>query len=177
MSTLKWKIDPDHSQIMFRVKHLMISTVTGRFTRFSLNVETENESFNKALNIDFRAEVNSIDTHNSERDTHLKSPDFFNADQFPDIKFVTISYEKSKNHGSLTGELTIRDITQEVIFSVEFGGVVTDQDGNTRAGFLATAVISRKSFGLLWNGVTEAGGVVVSDEVKLIGEIELIEEK
>ncbi|MCO4294510.1 YceI family protein [Solitalea sp. MAHUQ-68] len=177
MSTLKWKIDPNHSQIMFKVKHLMIASITGRFTKFSMDVETVNESFNKALAIDFSAEVSSIDTNNTDRDTHLKSLDFFNAAAFPLIKFTTTDYEKSKNHGSLTGELTIKDITQIVQFSVEFGGEANDQYGNTRAGFVCTATISRKSFGLLWDAVTEAGGVVVSDDVKLIAEIELIEQK
>ncbi|UKJ06049.1 YceI family protein [Solitalea lacus] len=174
METLKWLVDPLHSQIMFKVKHLMIATLTGRFQDFDLMVETENESFNKATTIQFNAKVKSIDTHNVDRDEHLKSADFFNSDKFPLISFTTTNYQKSKDHGNLDGKLTIRDVTLPITFSVEFGGIIVDQYGKTRAGFSLTSTISRKAYGLVWNAVTESGGIVVSDEVKLIGEFELI---
>ncbi|UEG49932.1 YceI family protein [Ferruginibacter lapsinanis] len=178
MATKNWVIDPSHSEVQFKIKHLMITNVTGSFNIFNASVQTENEDFTKAA-ISFTADVNSISTGNEQRDGHLKSADFFDAEKFPQIKFVATKYENIDNDGSyeLYGDFTIKDVTKNIKLSVEFGGVVQDAYGNTKAGFTINGKINRKDFGLTWNAVTEAGGVVVSDEVRLIAEIQLIEQQ
>ena len=166
-----------HSEIQFKVKHLMITNVTGSFKLFQGSVETEEEDFMKAK-ISFTANVDSISTGNEQRDGHLKSADFFDAASFPQIKFTTTKYVNLDNDRSyeLYGDLSIRGITQNVKLEVEFGGVVKDTYGNTKAGFTINGKIKRKDFGLTWNAVTEAGGVVVSDEVRIVCEVQLIEQ-
>ena len=177
MATRTWAIDPTHSEVHFKIKHLMITNVTGSFDIFQASVATEDEDFSTAK-VNFTADVNSISTGNEQRDEHLKSADFFDAATYPQIKFTAIKAENVDNDGSyeLHGDLTIRDITKNVKLSVEFGGVVKDPYGNTKAGFTINGKINRKDFGLTWNAVTEAGGVVVSDEVRIISEIQLIEQ-
>ena len=177
MAERTWVIDPTHSEIQFKIKHLMITNVTGSFNTFSASVATDNEDFTRAT-ISFTADVDSIDTGNEQRDGHLKSADFFDAEKYPHIKFVATKYEKVDNDGSyeLYGDLTIKEETRNIKLSVEFGGVVQDAYGNTKAGFSINGKINRKDFGLTWSPVTEAGGVIVSDEVKLIAEIQLIEQ-
>ncbi len=175
MST-KWKIDPAHSEVQFKVKHLMITTVTGYFKTFDLEVETNGDDFNSASNLRFTAEINSVDTNNAQRDGHLKSDDFFNADKFPELSFKGTKYQGSGDSAKLTGDLTIRDVTKSVTLDVEFGGIATDPWGQTKAGFTVSGKISRKEFNLLWNAVTEAGSVVVSDDVKIHAEIQLIKQ-
>ena len=176
MATKTWVIDPSHSEVHFKIKHLMITNVTGSFNIFQINVSTDGEDFSKAA-VSFTADVNSISTGNEQRDVHLKSPDFFDAVAYPQIKFTNVKATTVDNDGSyeLSGDLTIRNITKNVKLSVEFGGVVIDGYGNTKAGFTINGKINRKDFGLVWNSVTEAGGIVVSDEVKLMAEIQLIE--
>lgn len=176
MSNIQWKIDPTHSEITFKVKHLMITTVTGYFKKFDLVVETASEKFDTASNIEFTADVNSIDTNNDQRDTHLKSGDFFNADEHPTLKFSGKKYEANGDEGKIYGDLTIRNTTKPVSFNVEFGGIVVDPYGQTKAGFTVTGKISRKEFGLTWDAVTEAGSVVVGDEIKLNAEIQLVKQ-
>ena len=177
MATRTWAIDPTHSEVHFKIKHLMITNVTGSFDIFQASVATEGEDFSTAK-VTFTADVNSISTGNEQRDEHLKSADFFDAATYPQIKFTAIKAENVDNDGSyeLHGDLTIRDITKNVKLSVEFGGVVKDSYGNTKAGFTINGKINRKDFGLTWSAVTEAGGVVVSDEVRIISEIQLIEQ-
>ena len=177
MATRTWAIDPTHSEVHFKIKHLMITNVTGSFDIFQASVATEDEDFSTAK-VNFTADVNSISTGNEQRDEHLKSADFFDAAAYPQIKFTAIKAENVDNDGSyeLHGDLTIRDITKNVKLSVEFGGVVKDPYGNTKAGFTINGKINRKDFGLTWSAVTEAGGVVVSDEVRIISEIQLIEQ-
>lgn len=170
-----WKIDPAHSEVQFKVKHLMIATVTGHFKQFDLDVETENEDFSSASKIAFTADINSIDTNNEQRDGHLKSADFFSADEFPQIAFVGKRYE-GNGEAKLHGDLTIKGITKPVTVDVEHGGVVVDPYGQTKAGFTVTGKISRKEFGLTWNAVTEAGSVVVSDDIRLHAEIQLVKQ-
>lgn len=172
----KWKIDPAHSEVQFKVKHLMITTVTGYFKTFDLEVETNGDDFNSASNLRFTAEINSVDTNNAQRDGHLKSDDFFNADKFPELSFKGTKYQGSGDSVKLTGDLTIRDVTKSVTLDVEFGGIATDPWGQTKAGFTVSGKISRKEFNLLWNAVTEAGSVVVSDDVKIHAEIQLIKQ-
>jgi polyisoprenoid-binding protein YceI len=177
MATKKWALDPTHSEIQFKIKHLMITNVTGSFGIFNVLAETEDEDFTKAK-INFTADVNSISTNNEQRDGHLKSADFFDAEKFPKIKFEATGTENSGSDGSyaLYGDLTIRDVTKNVKLSVEYGGVVKDPYGNTKAGFTLNGKINRKDFGLTWSAVTETGGVVVSDEVRIAAEIQLIEQ-
>jgi polyisoprenoid-binding protein YceI len=172
----RWKIDPAHSEIQFKVRHLMITTVTGYFRKFDLEVETEGEDFNSAKRIEFTADVNSIDTNNDQRDTHLKSADFFNASENSEIRFIGKSFTANGDEATLEGDLTIRSTTKPIKLNVELGGTVVDPWGQTKAGFTISGKISRKEFGLMWNAVTEAGQVVVSDEIRILGEIQLIKQ-
>jgi len=177
MATRTWAIDPTHSEVHFKIKHLMITNVTGSFNIFQASVATEEEDFSKAT-ISFTADIDSISTGNEQRDGHLKSADFFDAAAYPQIKFTATKAESVDNDGSyeLYGDLTIRDITKSIKLDVEFGGVVKDMYGNTKAGFTINGKINRKDFGLTWSGVTEAGGIVLSEEVKIMSEIQLIEQ-
>lgn len=163
-----YKIDNMHSEIKFRVKHLMISNVTGAFKTFDATIESDTEDFSDAK-ISFEADVNSISTNQEQRDAHLKSDDFFNAEQFPKLTFSSTSVTKTGSGELLVkGNLTIRDITREIELAAEVGGTMVDFYGQTKIGLEATGKINRKDFNLKWDAVTEAGGVVVSDEVKLL---------
>jgi polyisoprenoid-binding protein YceI len=163
----RWTVDALHSEIHFKVKHLMINTVTGEFTSYRVTMDADAPDFSDAR-IAFEADVASISTKNEMRDNHLKSDDFFNAERFPVLSFESTSFvPKGDNRYDLHGNLTIRDITKPVTLDVEFGGTMVDFYGNNKAGFEASGSINRKDFGLMWNGVTEAGGIVVSDTVKL----------
>ncbi len=175
-TTSKWTVDPAHSEIQFKVKHLMITTVTGYFTRFSLEVETEGTDFTKASRIQFTADIDSINTNNAQRDTHLKSPDFFDAATHAQLTFVGKGFEESDDDYLLHGDLTIRGVTRPVTVKVDFAGTVVDPYGQTKAGFTIDGKISRKAFGLTWDAVTEAGSVVVSDEIKLHAEVQLVKQ-
>lgn len=162
-----YKIDPTHSEIKFKVKHLMITNVTGEFKTFDATMESDKEDFSDAK-ITFNADINSINTNQEQRDAHLKSDDFFNAEKYPKMTFVSKQLIPIKgNDYKLVGDLTIRDVTKEVELEVEFGGTMVDFYGQTKVGFEINGKISRHEFELKWNAVTEAGGVVVSDEVKL----------
>jgi len=173
---IKWKIDPAHSEIQFKVKHLMITTVTGYFRTFDLEVETETEDFNSATRIEFTADIDSIDTNNQQRDTHLKSADFFKAEEHKHLRFSGKKYESGGDGAKLYGDLTIIGVTKPITVNVDFGGIVVDPYGQTKAGFTVNGKISRKEFGLTWNAVTEAGHVVVSDEIRLLAEIQLVKQ-
>lgn len=166
-----WKLDPTHSEIEFKVKHMMISTVTGSFSEFDATAETEDDSFKNA-EFAFNAKVDSISTKNEDRDTHLKSDDFFNAEQFPQLTFKS----KSFNGEKMIGDLTIRDVTKEITLDVDFNGIAEDPYGQTKAGLEATGTINRKDFNLNWSAVTEAGNIVVSDKVKLIANLQFIKQ-
>lgn len=170
-----WKVDPMHSEVQFKVKHLMITTVTGYFKQFDVEAETATDDFSSASQIAFTADINSIDTNNEQRDAHLKSEDFFNAAEFSKITFVGKRYE-GNGEAKLHGDLTIKGITRPVTVDVEFGGIVVDPYGQTKAGFTVNGKISRKEFGLTWNAVTEAGSVVVSDDIRLQAEIQLVKQ-
>lgn len=176
MANTKWAIDPSHSEVQFKVKHLMITTVTGYFKTFDLQVETETDDFASAKKLEFTADISSIDTNNQQRDTHLKSDDFFNADAYPQLRFTGTNYEANGDEAKLQGDLTIRGVTKPVTLNVEFGGIVVDPYGQTKAGFTISGKISRKEFGLTWNAVTEAGQVVVSDEIKIHAEVQLVKQ-
>ena len=176
MTKIKWIIDPAHSEIQFKVKHLMITTVTGYFEKFNLEVETENDDFTTASKIEFTADIDSINTNNQQRDTHLKSADFFDAATSPQLTFRGKKYERAGDAFKLSGDLTIRNTTKPATVNVEFGGIVVDPYGQTKAGFTVTGKISRKEFGLTWNAVTEAGQVVVSDDIRVNAEVQLIKQ-
>ena len=170
-----FKIDQAHSDILFKVKHLMITTVTGQFTSFEGEMESSNEDFSDAK-ISFSADVNSIDTRNEQRNEHLKGDDFFNAAEFPKILFQNGSLAKTGDNYTLSGDLTIRNNTKQVTLSATYSGKMTDPWGQVKVGFEAEGVIKRKEFGLMWDTVTEAGGVVVSDEVKLILNVQFVQQ-
>jgi len=168
-----WNVDAAHSDVQFKVKHLMINTVTGEFSSYRVTVESEKEDFSDA-SVVFEADINSISTKNDMRDGHLKSDDFFAAETYPTMRFVSTSITPKGNGAvELTGDLTIRDVTKSVLLSGEYGGQMVDFYGNTKAGFELTGTINRKEFGLAWDAITEAGGIVVSDAVKLILNIQL----
>lgn len=162
-----WKIDPTHSEVQFKVKHLVISTVTGSFGSFDGQIEADAEDFENAKAI-FTVDIDSISTNNEDRDNHLKSDDFFNAEEFPQLKFESANFKKvGEGKYKVTGDMTIRDVTKEVELDVIHGGTVTDPYGQTKAGFEVSGSINRKEFGLTWSAVTEAGNLVVADDVKL----------
>jgi polyisoprenoid-binding protein YceI len=168
-----WKIDPMHSEVQFKVKHLVISTVTGTFNSFDANLESEGEDYDGAK-ASFSLDVNSIDTNVADRDAHLKSDDFFNAEKYPKLTFEGTLKKVSESQYELAGPLTIRDISKEVKLNVEYGGSMVDGYGQTKAGFEITGKVNRKEFGLKWDMVTEAGGVVVGDEVKLNLNVQMV---
>ncbi|MDX2302256.1 MAG: YceI family protein [Microscillaceae bacterium] len=173
----KWVIDPMHSEIQFKVKHLVISTVTGSFQQFDGHIEVSNEDFTDSK-IEFAANIDSISTGNEQRDGHLKSADFFDARNFPKLSFVATSFTKVDDENyKLVGNLTIRDVSKEVELDVEYGGIADDFYGNTKVGFTLEGKINRKEFGLKWDGVTEAGSVVVSEVVKLIANVQFAKVK
>lgn len=175
MSTT-WKIDPVHSDIQFKIKHMMVSTVTGAFKDFDAEMHSDGNSLENAK-INFSAKIDSIDTRNDHRDGHLKSDDFFNAEKFPEMTFKSTSFTKNNDSEfTLTGHLTIRDITKEVSLNTELIGIGDDMEGKTRAGFELNGKINRKEFGLKWNGLTESGGIVVSDEVRLALNIQMVKQ-
>lgn len=166
-----WLLDPTHSEISFKVKHMMISTVRGHFEDFQATAKTNGDDFNGA-SLNFSAKTASINTKNKDRDGHLQSDDFFNSEKFPEMTFVS----KSFNGNTLVGDLTIRDITKEVTLEAELNGIAVDPYGQTKAGLEIRGEISRKDFNLTWNAVTEAGSVVVSDKVKLVVDVQFVKQ-
>lgn len=167
-----WNIDPTHSEVQFKVKHLVISTVTGTFNAFSGSLETENEDFDGAK-ATFELETATVDTNVKDRDNHLRSPDFFDAEKYPILRFEGVLTRSGEDGYHLDGPLTIKETTKEVTLDVSFGGIMVDPYQQTKAGFEINGVINRKEFGLTWSAITEAGGVVVGDEVKLHLNIQL----
>lgn len=161
-----WAIDSAHSNVEFAVKHMMVSTVKGRFHgvegTFAID-EAQPERSSITASID----VASVDTGVEQRDEHLRSDDFFNAERFPKLAFQSTRIEQDGDAWKMTGDLTIRDVTRSVVFDVEFDGRGVDAYGKDRAGFSAQTKISRKDFGVHWNGLIETGGVVVGDTVRI----------
>ena len=172
----KWTIDPTHSEVLFKVKHLMITNVTGSFGKFEGSVESNTDDFSDAV-ITFSADIDSIDTNQAQRDGHLKSADFFDAEKFPKLDFVSTSFTKTSDKDyNLKGNLTLKGVTKPVSLKVEFGGFAVDSYGQSKAGFDVTGAFNRSEFGLTWSAVTEAGSIVVSDEVKLLATIQVIKQ-
>ena len=162
-----WNIDSAHSEISFKVKHLMVSNVRGKFNSFEGKIELPEEDLTKAV-ISFSAETKSIDTGNAMRDGHLQSPDFFNSAEFPTLTFTSTSItNKSGNDFIVVGTLTMHGVAKEVTLNTTYNGKVAGMDGLEVMSFEITGALSRKDFGLTWNAPIEQGGVVVSDEVKL----------
>jgi polyisoprenoid-binding protein YceI len=176
METVKWSVDPAHTEIQFKVKHLMITTVTGSFKEFTAEAETSGEDFANGK-FSFHTSTNSIFTNNEQRDSHLKSADFFDVEKFPVMKFESTAFEMSDEENFiLSGDLTIKDITKPVKLNVEFGGIGKDPWGNLKAGFSINGKINRKEWNLNWNAAVEGGGLLVSEEVRILCEIQLVKQ-
>lgn len=169
--TTNWTVDKSHSEVQFKVKHMVISTVSGYFLDFDATAETDDESFSNPR-FEFSAKIDSINTKNSQRDEHLKSDDFFNSGDFPVLTFKSKDFTGDK----LSGEITIKGVTKPITLDADFGGVINDPFGNQRAGFEFVGEINRKDFGLNWNATTEAGGLVVADLVKLFVNLEFVKQ-
>ena len=172
-----WNFDRSHSRVGFSVSYLVITDVEGNFEDFNVVVTSSSDDFQDA-SIEFTAEVASINTDNEKRDKHLQSDDFFNAEKFPQIKFTSKSFKKvdSKNY-KLVGDLTMRDVTKEVELDVVYNGTVTDPWGNTKAGFSLEGEVNRFDYNLMWNKTVETGGLVVSEEVKILAKFALVKQK
>ncbi|MGJ1196419.1 YceI family protein [Sphingobacterium spiritivorum] len=171
MATI-WNLDSAHSELEFKVKHMMISNVKGLFQDFEIQLEGNGEDLTSAT-IKAAIKTDSINTKNEQRDQHLKSGDFFDAANYPEIKFVSTSIvKKSEDEFAVTGDLTIKDVTKSITLDVDFGGVAVDPWGNSKAGYTFSGKINRSDFGLTWNAALETGGVMVSEEVKISGDIQ-----
>ena len=176
MSTTKWVIDPTHSEIGFKVKHMMFTNVSGKFLKFDASIEAEDNDFENAK-IEFTGAIDSITTGNADRDTHLLSPDFFDAAQFPEIKFNATSFIKiNEGEYELVGDLTLHGVTKSVKLATEYGGLMKDPWGNTKMALSLEGKINRKDWGLNWNSALETGGVLVSEEVRLHIELQFVKQ-
>ncbi len=174
MSQTKWALDASHSEIMFKVKHLMISKVTGQFHKFDATVETEGTDIATAK-INFTADVNSISTNNEQRDGHLKGNDFFDIENHPQITFVSSSMQKVDDENyKLHGTLTMRGVSKEEVLDVEFGGLVVDPWGNDRVGFTITGKIDRRDYGVSFGMVSETGGILLGYDVAINAQVEFV---
>lgn len=173
----KWVLDPTHSELTFKVKHLMISNVKGEFRKFDATVLSDGEDFSNA-EVSATIEAVSVDTNNEDRDNHLRSDDFFGADEHPQLTFESTDLSKlDEDNYRLKGLLQIKGVKNEITLDVDFGGLMTDPYGNKKAGFTANGKINRKDWGLNWNAALETGGVLVSDEVRLSAEVQLMQEQ
>lgn len=175
-SSTKWVLDPTHSEIGFKIKHLMITNVSGNFNKFEVKAETNGDDFTSArVNADI--EVESINTNNSQRDEHLRTADFFEAEKYPVITFRSTSIQKlDEETFNLIGDLTIKETTKQVKLTLEYGGITTDPYGNLKAGFSLTGKINRHEFGVTYNAVLETGGVALGEDIKINGEIQLVKQ-
>ena len=173
----KWGIDPAHSEIAFKVKHLMITNIKGVFKEYDASIYTTEEDF-MTSEIDFWMNPASIDTGDEKRDEHLKGAEFFDVENHKVITFAGNTYEKSGKKGNYTlyGDLTIKGIAKRIKLDVEFEGVMKDPWGNEKAGFAINGKINRKDWGLTWNAALEAGGVLVSDEIRISCEVQLVKQ-
>ncbi len=175
MASTKWTLDPTHSELGFKIKHLMISNVSGSFNKFQVEGETKGEDFTTAK-IKLTADMDSIHTNNEQRDAHLRNADFFETDKHPKMIFESTNVEKIDGEDfRLTGNLTLKNISYPVILNVEFGGITKDPWGNERAGFTVSGKIKRSDWGIKF-GLMEAGGAMLGDEVKIHGEVQLVKQ-
>jgi polyisoprenoid-binding protein YceI len=172
-TTTKWGLDKAHSEIQFKAKHMMITTITGEFKDYDATIDIDDDDFTTAK-IVYTAKVSSIDTGNEQRDGHLRTNDFFNPELYPTLQFVSTGMiQKDEKNYVLNGNLTIRDVTKPISLNVEFEGKVIDPWGNHKYGFSISGKINRKDFGLNWNVITEAGGILVGEEIKINASIQL----
>ena len=176
MSKTKWVIDPTHSEIAFKVKHMMFTNISGKFTKFDASIETDEPDFENAK-IEFTGAVDSITTGNLDRDTHLLSADFFDVTKFPEIKFSATSFTKfNECTYELVGDLTLHRVTKSVKLAAQYGGLMKDPWGNTKIALSLEGKINRKDWGLNWNSALETGGVLVSEEVRLNVELQFLQQ-
>jgi polyisoprenoid-binding protein YceI len=177
MAKTKWSLDPTHSELQFKIKHLMISNVSGALKNFQTEVETEDEDFSTA-EINLIAQMDSISTNNEQRDAHLRNSDFFEVEKYPELKFKSTKVEKvDSNTFVVYGELTMKGVTKSIKLNAEFNGVVKDPWGNERAAFTVTGKINRTDWGMNFNGVMETGGVMLGEEVKINSELEFLKQE
>jgi len=176
MANQTWVLDPTHSELQFKIKHLMISTVSGQFNEFKATVKTDEDSFTNAK-VHFEAAVDSISTNNEQRDAHLKNGDFFDTEKYPVITFDSERMEKtSEDEYKLHGTLTMRGVSKKIILNAEFGGITKDPWGNTRTGFSVTGKINRQDFGMSFGAVSETGGLLLGDDVKINANVQFVKE-
>ena len=172
----KWALDPAHTEIAFKVRHMMIANVKGEFRKFAASLLTDGQDFTKSK-IDVTIDAKSILTHDVQRDDHLRSGDFFDVEKYPTLTFNGTSITKvDDDEYKLKGILSIKDVSKEVELDVDFGGLSKDPYGQEKAGFSLEGKISRKDFGLTWNAALETGGVLVGDEVKISAEVQFIKQ-
>ena len=176
MAITKWSLDPTHSEIHFKVRHLMVSWVTGSFKQFNATVETEGDDITTAK-VHFNAEIHSISTNNEQRDAHLRTGDFFDAENHPQLTFESNKLEKiSDEHYKLYGTLTMRGVSKPVVLNAEYGGTAQDPWGNTRIGVSVSGKINRKDFGVNFSMVSETGGILLGEEVTINANTEFVKQ-
>ena len=176
MENTTWALDPTHSELQFKIKHLMISTVTGQFNAFKGTVETNGEDFTTAK-VHFQADINSISTNNAQRDEHLKAGDFFSAETHPHLEFEGDRMEKvNGDEYKLYGTLTVKGVSKKLVLDVEFGGITKDPWGNTRTGFSVTGKINRQDYGISFGTVSETGGLLLGDDVKIHANVQFVKQ-
>jgi len=174
MAKTKWTLDPTHAEIHFKVRHMMVSWMTGSFKQFTATVETDGEDFTTAK-VNFSADINSISTNNEQRDAHLRAGDFFDAENHPQLIFKTDKLEKIDDEDfRVNGTLTIKGVSKEVVLNAEFGGITLDPWGNTRTGFSVTGKINRKDFGVNFSMVSETGGILLGEDVSINANVEFV---
>lgn len=176
MGKSNWAIDPTHSEIGFKVKHMMFTNVSGKFTQFEASITNEDDAFETST-ITFNADVNSVDTANADRDNHLRGADFFDAEKFGTLSFKSTGVQKVKEGEYIIhGTLTIKDVTKDITLDAEYSGLMKDPWGNTKIGLSLTGKINRKDFGLTWNAALETGGVLVGEDIKLAAEVQFVKQ-
>jgi len=176
MAITKWNMDPSHSEVHFKVKHLMVSWVTGSFKKFTATVETDGDEIATAK-VHFSAEIQSISTNNEQRDAHLRTGDFFDAENHPQLNFESDRLEKiDDEHYKLYGTLTMRGTSRKIVLNADYGGNTQDPWGNTRIGFSVTGKINRKDFGVSFSMVSETGGILLGEDVTLNANVEFVKE-
>jgi len=176
MAKATWAIDPTHSEIGFKVKHMMFTNVSGKFNSFEAAIENEEEQFETSA-ITFSAEVSSINTGNDDRDNHLRSGDFFDVENFAKLTFKSTGVKKvNEGEYQVSGDLTIKDVTKNITLDAEYSGLMKDPWGNTKIGLSLNGKINRKEFGLSWNAALETGGVLVGEEIKLNAEVQFVKQ-
>jgi polyisoprenoid-binding protein YceI len=176
MATTKWAIDATHSEVLFKVRHLMVSNVTGQFKQFTATVETDGDDMTTAK-VNFTADLSSISTNNEQRDAHLRSTDFFDADNHPQVLFEGTKLEQAGGENyKLHGTLTMRGVSKPVAFDVEYGGIVKDPWGMTRTGFTVSGKVNRKDYGINFGMVSETGGIMLGEEVSISANAEFVKQ-